>query len=73
MESTDTDGLDTLRNGRAYRPGTIDGGRAALERELIWAAIYDRPVFQLLLRQLTPSANDSVWVVTSTINQDAPC
>lgn len=38
----------------------IDGGRAALERELMWAAGLGQPDYQSLLRRLTPSANDGV-------------
>jgi hypothetical protein len=38
---------------------TLEGGRAALEKELLLAAAFGKPTFVPLLRQLTPSANDS--------------
>lgn len=38
---------------------SLDGGRAALEKELMLAAAFCKPTFVPLLRQLTPSANDS--------------
>lgn len=42
------------------------GGRAALERELLWAAVLDRPTFVPLLRQLTPAANDAFFGLASS-------
>lgn len=48
--SRNAGGRDSLR--------VIDGGRAALERELMWSAVYNRPTFNSLMRQLTPCAND---------------
>jgi hypothetical protein len=38
---------------------TLEGGRVALEKELMLAAAFCKPTFVPLLRQLTPSANDS--------------
>lgn len=38
---------------------SLDGGRAALEKELMLAAAFCKPTFVPLLRQLTASANDS--------------
>jgi hypothetical protein len=42
------------------------GGRAVLERELLWAAVLGRPTFAALLRQLTPSANDAFFGLPSS-------
>lgn len=43
----------------------IDGGREALEREYMWAIIFDRPDKQSLARRLEQSANDALCVVRS--------
>lgn len=48
----------------ALRP--LDGGRAAIERELLRAAVFDRSWFTALLRQLTPSANDAFFGLPSS-------
>ena len=42
---------------------TIDGGREALEREYMWAIMFDRPDKLILARRLEPSANDVFAVV----------
>jgi len=41
----------------------ISGGREALEREYMWAILFDRPDKQTLARRLEPSANDALSVV----------
>lgn len=41
----------------------INGGREALEREYLWAILFDRPDKQTLARRLEPSANDALSVV----------
>lgn len=40
----------------------IDGGREALERQYLWAVVFDRPEQHVLARRLTPSANDALRV-----------
>ena len=47
----------THAGGRDSRR-VINGGRAAIERELMWAAVYNLPTFDSLMRQLAPCAND---------------
>lgn len=49
----------------------IGGGRASLERDLMWAAALGRPTFDSLLRQLTPSANDA-WCATPSSDESEP-
>ncbi len=36
----------------------IEGGREALERDYMWAILFDHPDKQSLARRLEPSAND---------------
>ena len=42
---------------------TIDGGREALEREYMWAILFDRPDKLTLARRLEPAVNDVLAVV----------
>jgi hypothetical protein len=41
----------------------ISGGREALEREYMWAILFDRPDKLSLARRLEPPANDVLSVV----------
>lgn len=45
---------------RRRKPRTIEGGREALERELLWAIALDgdRQRIEVLKRMLTPANND---------------
>jgi len=46
----------------------IEGGRAALEREVLWAVALGRPNAEALLRQLQRPANASLSVVPTSAN-----
>jgi len=50
-----------IRSGASLQ--AINGGREALEREYMWAVVFDRPGKQSLARRLEPSANDALSVV----------
>jgi hypothetical protein len=51
----------------------ISGGREALEREYMWAILFDRPDKHSLARRLEPSANDALSVVLpGSTEQEAP-
>ena len=50
----------------------IEGGRKALERQLMWAAALDRPTFTALLRRLTPCANDALSYVSPGSDESEP-
>ena len=39
-----------------------DGGREALEKELLRALVYDLPTFESIARRLTPASNDRLQI-----------
>jgi hypothetical protein len=49
------------RSGTSFQ--VVDGGREALEREYMWAIVFDHPNKHNLARRLEPSANDVLCVV----------
>lgn len=42
------------------QPVVIDGEREALERQLMWAILFDHPDKEALRRRLTPAANSTL-------------
>lgn len=55
-------------------PRVVEGGREALERELLWAIALDgnRRRIEVLKRMLTPAANDSFAVTMLAENAGDP-
>lgn len=55
-------------------PAVVEGGREALERELLWAIALDgdRERIEVLERMLTPAANDPFAVTMLAENAGAP-
>jgi len=49
--------------GKSHSMRVIEGGRAALEREVLWAVALGRPNADALLRRLQRPANASLSVV----------
>jgi hypothetical protein len=60
------------RSGNA-RFEVVDGGREALERELLRALVYDLPTFDSIARRLTPASNDRLQIVkTDPVGSRSP-
>lgn len=55
--------------GKPHSMRFIEGGRAALEREVLWAVALGRPNADALLRQLQSPANASLSVVPTSATQ----
>lgn len=62
---------DKTPRPRRPKPRTIEGGREALERELLWAIALDgdRQRIEVLKRMLTPAGNDPTSLTVHVANE----